>query len=433
MQILLTGATGFIGAALVGHLLAAGHRLRLAVRDPAVAKARWPGCEAVTIDFADEPDADDWRPLLAGVDVVINAVGLFREATGPESGNQRFETVHVRAPMALFDACLRAGVVRVIQLSAMGADEAAVSPYHLSKKKADDHLLSLPLQATVVQPSLVFGEHGASSRAFLRMAARPLLPLPAGGRQCVQPVHVDDLAAAVTRLVDAAAPPRRLAVVGPRPLTLRDYLQCLRSALGLGRLHVLPIPMPLSRLAARVAEYRPGALLSRDALAMLERGNCADAAPLATLLGRPPRGCDAFMEADGRRRQRDERVVRPALGWLRLSLAAVWIGTAIVSLGVFPIEDSLELLRRSGVPLAFAPAALVSAAVLDLVLGLALLLPRRGRWLYVAQIALILLYTAIITVRLPEFWLHPYAPMLKNLPMLAALALLLRLDTPERR
>ena len=89
------------------------------------------------------------------------------------------------------------------------------------------------------------------------------------------------------------------------------------------------------------------------------------------------------------------------------------------------------LLERAGVPAALRPLALYGAAALDLALGIASLLLRRRRWLWLAQIALILGYTAIITIRLPEFWLHPYGPVLKNLPMLAALWLLLELERRE--
>ena len=89
----------------------------------------------------------------------------------------------------------------------------------------------------MLQPSLVFGEDGSSTRAFLALATLPLLPLPGGGRQIVQPVHVDDVVAALCALL--AAPPGRwgglrIALVGPRPLTLRRYLLALRRGLGLG-------------------------------------------------------------------------------------------------------------------------------------------------------------------------------------------------------
>ncbi|MBN4659360.1 DoxX-like family protein, partial [Escherichia coli] len=92
------------------------------------------------------------------------------------------------------------------------------------------------------------------------------------------------------------------------------------------------------------------------------------------------------------------------------------------------VEASYALLARTGIAGAAAPLALYGAAALDLLLGLATLLARRRRWVYAASMALILGYTAIITIALPEFWLHPYGPVLKNLPLLAALWLLWELD-----
>jgi uncharacterized protein YbjT (DUF2867 family) len=425
VRILLTGSTGFVGSALVDALAHAGHELLLAVRDVDAARARWPRHAAIAVDFGRDHDDRIWRERLVGVDAVINAVGLFREA-----GEQTFEAVHVRAPVALFQACAAAGVERVVQLSALGADEAAASRYHRSKKQADDALLALPMRSTVVQPSLVFGIGGASSRMFLRLASAPWLPLPSGGRQCVQPVHLDDLVAAVVALLRSPAPPSRLAVVGPQPMALRDYLQCLRRPLGLPPARVLTVPLALARPLARLAGRMPRSLLDPEALAMLERGNCADAAALASLLGRPPRDCAAFVDPRDTPALREQVLLAPVLSLLRLSIATVWIVTGLVSFGIYPVADSLDLLHRSGVPPAFAPAALYGAATLDLLLGIGMLPHRRRRAVYWLQILLILFYTAVISWRLPEFWLHPYGPILKNLPLLAALVLLLRLERP---
>ena len=113
---------------------------------------------------------------------------------------------------------------------------------------------------------------------------------------------------------------------------------------------------------------------------------------------------------------------------LRWSIALVWIWTGIVSLGLFPRADSLALLARTGITGVFANVALYAAAALDLVLGAATLLLRRRQWLWLAQFALILGYTIVITIKLPEFWLHPYGPILKNLPLLACIVLLYRLE-----
>ena len=123
------------------------------------------------------------------------------------------------------------------------------------------------------------------------------------------------------------------------------------------------------------------------------------------------------------------------LGWLkpllRISIAVVWIVTGVLSLGVYPVSESYALLSHAGLTGAAATVALYGAAALDLLFGIATLLVRRRRPLYQAQIVLIVIYTAIITLRLPEFWLHPYGPVLKNIPLLAGLVLLHELETPE--
>jgi len=109
--------------------------------------------------------------------------------------------------------------------------------------------------------------------------------------------------------------------------------------------------------------------------------------------------------------------------------------TGIVSLGVYPVEDSLALLARVGLHGVLATLALFGAALLDLVLGvLTVAAPARWRrWVWLAQLALIGGYTVLITFFLPEYWLHPYGPISKTLPILAVLGLLWALEPPARR
>jgi len=119
-----------------------------------------------------------------------------------------------------------------------------------------------------------------------------------------------------------------------------------------------------------------------------------------------------------------------ALRLLRLSLAAVWLGTAAVCLWGYPMAQSMALLAPLGVQGALAQALVVAAALLDAALGLATLF-WPSRWLWRAQMALVLGYTAVITATLPQFWLHPFAPVLKNLPLLAILWVLLMQPSKE--
>lgn len=419
MRILLTGATGFIGRRLRAALLDEGHTVvGIARRPPASDRPqlRW-----LALDLQHAVDPAHWRPHVADVDVVVYAAGVFAA-----NDAAALEAIHARAPQALFNACREAGVARVVQVSALGAAADAPTAFLRTKHAADAALLALPLDAVVVRPSLVFGPDGASSRLFLALASLPLLVLPDGGRQRVQPVHVDDLVRALVRLATGAAAARGvLDAVGPFALPLADYLQDLRTGLGLPHARVLSLPMRAARPLARAARALPFAspLVTEDSLRMLEAGNPADARPFADALGRPSRAPAAFVAPQWRELLRMRALLAWLLPVLRVSIAVVWIATGIVSLGVYPVPDSYALLARAGVPAAMRPVVLYGAALLDLALGvLTLVAPRR--WLWRAQGALMLLYMAVIAVRLPEWWIHPYGPIIKNLPMLAALWLL---------
>lgn len=432
MRILLTGANGFIGRHLLHALLAEGHDVVCAVRHPD-GLPHHPRLSAIHADFANDTDKSAWLARLSGVDAVINAVGIFRER-----GTQTFENLHTRTPRALFAACAESDNVHmVVQLSALGADAQADTAYHLSKKAADDYLATLPVRAAIVQPSLVYGADGASARVFKAMASLPFAVRLGTAPQRVQPIHVDDVVAAMVALLrqrlyadqTGDGPVRRIALVGPQALPFIDYLATLRHALGMGRLRVLPLPGAVARGLARVGAWLPGALLDPDALRMLDRGNAADPGPTQRLLGRPPRDIASFVVAPGAER------ARAKLDWLlpvlRLAIAIVWIATAIVSAFLYPAAASYDLLARSGIPEQLRPLMLYGASVFDVMLGCATLFLRRRRWLWLMQLALIGFYSIVIAVRLPEFLIHPYGPLTKNLPMLAAIWLLYELEKED--
>lgn len=427
MRILLTGATGFIGSHVLDALLRRGHRVVIVSRRDG-AQGR-PGLQHLIKDFSQALSATDWEGAVQDIDVVINAVGILRER-----GHQRFETLHHRAPAALFQAAAAAGVKRIVQISALGADDDATTAYHLSKKAADDVLMSLPVDGIVVQPSMVFGPGGVSTNMFTTQASQPVLPLPGQGRQAVQPVHVDDLVDVVVALATRAElareyAGRRVAVVGPEPMSLREFYGRLRRALGIASpARYVNMPMPIMHLLAWAGKWIPSSPLDPDTLSMLERGSTAPASDTRAILGRPPRGVESFLTPAAAA----DMALAGRLRWLapllRVSVAAVWLIAGIVLVGWYPVENSLAMLNAVGVPPAMAPLALYGAAALDIVLGLWILLPWRGRWLWVAQAVVVLVYTLILTIRLPEFWLHPFGPLAKNLPLLAVIWLLYEID-----
>lgn len=110
---------------------------------------------------------------------------------------------------------------------------------------------------------------------------------------------------------------------------------------------------------------------------------------------------------------------------IRMVLAFIWLITAALAFGGYSLEHSLELLAPLGLHGALALTALYTGAALDALMGLACLLwPQRSLWLL--QAAIILGYSVIIALFLPEFWLHPFGPVLKNTAVLCLLWLLYR-------
>ena len=188
------------------------------------------------------------------------------------------------------------------------------------------------------------------------------------------------------------------------------------------------MPMATVRAAAQLGRFRRDALLDPDTLGMLIQGNVASAAHIAEVIGKLPRPVESFVTATEARALATAGRLSWLLPLLRGAVAILWIGSGIVSLGVYPVEASYVLLERIGIGGLFAPIVLYGAAALDIVLGVAVYVVRRRRWLWRLQIAVIAAYSTIIAIALPEFWWHPFAPMLKNLPLLAALALLHELD-----
>ena len=318
MRILITGATGFIGSSLLAALHKNGHHVVACVHR--TDDVHLPsGTQTLAVDYMRDLTAAAWLPRLAGVDVVINAVGILRE-----SARATFAELHHLAPRALFQACEQGGVRRVIQISALGADKGAVSRYHHSKRAADNYLRAGTLAWTILQPSVVFGPQGASTQLFLGLASQPLIPLVGRGEQRMQPIHIDDLVAMAVRLVEHKLAIRQTIVaVGAEAVTLRSMLEVYRGSLGLGKACMLPVPLVLMRLAARVGDVLKSGALSSETLRMLQSGNTGPVAETQKILGYPPRALNEFIQPD----EADSLRMRAVWSWLRPVLLA---GIAVI-------------------------------------------------------------------------------------------------------
>lgn len=283
-SVLVCGASGFVGRSVVERLRRAG----LAVT----------GGASATHDFQRNLTPEAWLPLVTGFDAVVNAVGLLRDTP-----QRRLEPIHHHAPAALFEACARAGVRRVVQISANGVAHSSTR-YASTKRAADDTLLRLRaagrLDGIVLRPSIVFGRGGASAALFMNLARLPVLMLPqAAVRAQVQPVALQDVAEAVLQVVQDGGP-ELVTAVGPRALSLAAFIAELRRQRTGGRAaaaRVLALPDTPSRWSARLGDLISAQPWSSESLALLEQDNIGDAAAFERVLGRPAVPVERFVEA----------------------------------------------------------------------------------------------------------------------------------------
>jgi uncharacterized protein YbjT (DUF2867 family) len=425
MKILVTGAGGFIGSHVVRALRHVGHEVICCGRNKQRLLQLSPDCSAVEADFSCTWTLEQWLPILKDIAVVVNAAGIIQE-----HGPNTFSRVHRDGPIELFKAAQQAGVRGVVQISALGADGAATTDYHQTKKAADDFLANLPIEWIILRPSIVYGAGARSQEFFAALAALPFIPLAGDGSQRIQPVWIKDLVAAVMKLVEPGAPNRQhIDVVGPEPISIKAHLEMLRSWLGLSRTRALPIPLGLVRAMGRVGSLFRLEFVNASTVSMLCRENIGDPRPLARVLGASPHSCAAALR---------NTPSRQADGWhaglyflrplLRISIATVWLAAGVLSLCAFPQQESEALLIRTGVLPWMAPPVLMGTSVLDIGLGLATLFRWRPALVLGFQLILIATFSGIIALSLPEFWLHPFGPLVKNGPLFVGTLMLLAME-----
>ena len=295
-----------------------------------------------------------------------------------------------------------------------------------SKRLADEALLALDIDAAIVRPSLIFGPRSESSALFATLASLPVIALPGQGGQAVQPIHVFEVAEAITGLVERSGSDRGVYELGGQDvLDYRAMLASYRNALGLGDAIWLPVPMPLMRLGARLAECVPQRVYSRDTLRLLDRGNVPARNAATVLLGRPPAGLGDGLAVTPPQPAFDARVElgAPVDLALRLALAFLWIYTAAISAWWPERSGVLELLARSGFAGSAGYAALAASCALNIALGTLTLL-RPSVLLYAVQSAAIVGYTLTAAVNVPELTLDHCGPLVKNLPVLGCVVVL---------
>jgi uncharacterized protein YbjT (DUF2867 family) len=244
--VLITGATGQVGSALVRRLVTSGRPVRCLVRDP-----RRLGSQRVRVQIAlgDLTDPPSFRNALRGVKTVVHLA-----ASGRDQPRGSIEELNGVATWRLVQAAERAGVEHFVFFSALSASPHDRTRFLRAKALAERAVGESELRHTVFAPSLVFTPGDRHLLLLERLALLPVVPLPGRGRALFQPIWADDVAdcvvAALDRNGEAAA---RYELAGPDTLTHTAVAELALRAAGRSR-PLVPLPEPLTRAGLRMLE-----------------------------------------------------------------------------------------------------------------------------------------------------------------------------------
>jgi NADH dehydrogenase len=263
LSICILGGTGFIGTRLVARLIGEGHQVTVLSRDREQHKHLrvLPG---LTLENCNVYDSAALAERFRGQAVVINLVGILNERG---FGGGGFRRTHTELTRGALQAARSAGVIRLLQMSSLGASVSAPSYYLRSKGEAERLIQSDSgnLDWTIFKPSVIFGPGDSFLNRFAALLATLPLVFPlAKPNALLQPVFVDDVIAAFVRSLHGGATSRQIYELGgPQQYTLREIVAFVARITRRRRL-IIGLPDFLARLQALVMDFVPGRPFSSD-------------------------------------------------------------------------------------------------------------------------------------------------------------------------
>ncbi|MEL6363205.1 MAG: complex I NDUFA9 subunit family protein [Pseudomonadota bacterium] len=274
------GGSGFVGRNVVRELAKRGDRVRVAVRRPHLAHHLKPlgvvgQIQLMQANVRNRPSVEK---ALDGADACVYLPGVLAS-----QGRQTFKAVQEEGARTVAEAAAAAGVELYVHMSAIGADATSKSEYARTKAAGERSVCAAMPEATIIRPSIVFGEGDGFFNRFAAMARfAPALPAIGGGKTRFQPVYVDDVADAICEALDRAeARGATYELGGPAVYTFNELMKLMMEVIGRKRL-LAPIPFPIAGLMGLAGEIS-GALpfidpfLTRDQVELLKSDNIVGA------------------------------------------------------------------------------------------------------------------------------------------------------------
>jgi len=428
MRVAIIGAYGLIGSYVSARLAADGHTVVGVGRDIDAARRRLPALDWRQADLA-RTSLEAWAELLTGVEAVVNCAGALQD--GPRDDLQ---AVHVEGVRRLIDGAARAGVRRLVHISAAGVGPGRTTPFNATKLAAEALLAESRLEWVILRPGLVFAPAAYGGTALLRgLAAFPGAMPVVFAQSRVQTIGVQELALAVARCLAPDAPAGvSLDLVHGEALSLADLLARLRRWLGLRPAPAIRLAEPLARVAAAASDAlawlgwrSPMRTAALEQLRMGVLGRAEDAARLDLA----PRSLDALLaEAPSGVQERWFARAYFAKPAILACLFAFWLLSGGIGL-TLGFRDAVDVLTAAGLDAGWARQAVTAGSLVDIALALLLAWrPTTGRALQ-GMLAVTAAYLVGASVLRPDLWLDPMGPLLKSIPAaFLALAAMTTLD-----
>ena len=250
-MLLLTGATGQVGSALLDRLLAEGTPVRCLVRDP---RRLGPRRVRVQIALGDLADPPSFRNAMRGVDTVVHLAASLRDQR-----RGSIEELNGIATWRMVQAAERAGVERFVFCSALGASTHHRVRFFRAKALAEQAVRAAQLRAVVLSPSIVYAPGDRWLTLLERLALLPVMPVSGSGHALYQPIWVQDVADCVLgALRGSGDSSESFELAGPQTLSHTDIVRLVLRSLGRRRL-LVHVPTPIVSRTLRLLESAAGA------------------------------------------------------------------------------------------------------------------------------------------------------------------------------
>ncbi|AFL51039.1 uncharacterized protein YbjT (DUF2867 family) [Sinorhizobium fredii] len=288
----VVGGTGFLGRRIVSRLLDRAVDVRAVSRHPHKDKSASGKRPSQQIE-ADILDPSSIAAAVAGSRAVVNAVSLY-----VERGEQTFERVHVEAAADLATASRHAGVEMFVQISGIGADPKSRSNYIRARGRGEEVVKAAFPGAVIVRPAVMAGPDDLFITTIARLVQiLPIYPLFGEGGTRLQPVYVEDVAEAVSRLAlgQHSTAASIFECAGPRIYSYRELVRQIASQLK-ARIVLVPVPFAVWGILATATEFLPAVSLTRNQVDLMRHDNvAAKDLPGLEELGIEPRGLEELI------------------------------------------------------------------------------------------------------------------------------------------